>query len=200
MSTSVLLFPRKCTSRERKMFWRRPDIIPKRPYHGAQSRMSTQRTMPGGWADRRTLAKGTNGRNLCRWCDLEVPKGRLTFCSEWCVDEWRKRTDPGYVRQKVLERDHGICFACGIDCLAAWRDLKRQRGVGRAKALAAWGLRPGARKSLWDADHIVPVVEGGGECDLDNIRTLCLRCHRAMTAELRKRRSAATAAARASST
>jgi hypothetical protein len=33
------------------------------------------------------------------------------------------------------------------------------------------------------------VVEGGGECDLENIRTLCLRCHRAATAELRARRS-----------
>jgi 5-methylcytosine-specific restriction enzyme A len=43
------------------------------------------------------------------------------------------------------------------------------------------------RKSLWDADHILPVTEGGGECDLDNIRTLCLRCHRAVTAQLRER-------------
>ena len=43
------------------------------------------------------------------------------------------------------------------------------------------------RKSLWDADHILPVTEGGGECDLDNIRTLCLRCHRAATAQLRER-------------
>ena len=43
------------------------------------------------------------------------------------------------------------------------------------------------RKSLWDADHILPVTEGGGECDLDNIRTLCLRCHRVVTAQLRER-------------
>jgi 5-methylcytosine-specific restriction enzyme A len=31
------------------------------------------------------------------------------------------------------------------------------------------------------------VTEGGGECDLDNIRTLCLRCHRTVTARLRER-------------
>jgi hypothetical protein len=24
----------------------------------------------------------------------------------------------------------------------------------------------------------VPVAEGGGECDLSNMRTLCLKCHR----------------------
>ena len=33
----------------------------------------------------------------------------------------------------------------------------------------------GGRRHLWDADHIVPVVEGGGECDLANMRTLCLQ-------------------------
>jgi 5-methylcytosine-specific restriction endonuclease McrA len=104
------------------------------------------------------------------------------------VEEWRLRTDPGYLREKVLVRDHGICAACGIDCLDAERQLKRLRGAPRLKASLDWGLRPGSRKSLWDADHIVPVVEGGGECDLENIRTLCLKCHRAATSELRKRR------------
>ncbi len=146
--------------------------------------------MPGGWADRGSLPKGPNGRNLCRWCGLEVPKRRVTFCSEWCVEEWRLRTDPGYLRDKVFERDKGICAACGVDCQAAWIALKRLRGTARLRAFLEWGIKPRARKSLWDADHIVPVVEGGGECDLANIRTLCLKCHRDTTAELRKRRAA----------
>ena len=151
--------------------------------------------MPGGWADPGRLATGDNGRNLCRWCNLEVPQGRRTFCSDWCVEEWRLRTDPGYMREKVLERDRGVCAGCGVDCLEAWRELKRQRGGARLKRWREWGLRPGSRKTLWDADHIVPVSEGGGECDLANVRTLCLKCHRAATAELRKRRSANAAAA-----
>ncbi|MGC2404102.1 MAG: HNH endonuclease [Acidobacteriaceae bacterium] len=50
-----------------------------------------------------------------------------------------------------------------------------------------WGLKKRGRKSLWDADHILPVKEGGGQCDLDNIRTLCLRCHRTVTGHLRER-------------
>jgi hypothetical protein len=33
----------------------------------------------------------------------------------------------------------------------------------------------------------LPVVEGGGECDLQNLRTLCLICHRQQTLELRRR-------------
>lgn len=156
--------------------------------------MSTQRTMPGGWADRDHLAKGANGRNLCRWCNLEVPRGRATFCSDWCVDEWRLRTDPGYLREKVLKRDRGVCAVCGVDCLAAFVHLKKLRGAARLKAWAEWGVRAGSRKSLWDADHIVPVVEGGGECDLTNIRTLCLKCHRKATVELRSRRTNATTA------
>jgi 5-methylcytosine-specific restriction protein A len=148
--------------------------------------------MPGGWVDRTSLPKGPNGRSLCRWCNLEVPKGRSTFCSGWCVEEWRLRSDPGFLREQVLERDRGICATCGTDCVQAERQLKRLRGVARLKALLDWGLRGRTRKSLWDADHIVPVVEGGGECDLANIRTLCLKCHRLATAQLRERRRTAT--------
>jgi 5-methylcytosine-specific restriction endonuclease McrA len=144
--------------------------------------------MPGGRTDPRVLPKGENGRNLCRWCNLEVPTGRLTFCSDYCVHEWRLRSDPGYLRERVFERDRGVCALCGIDTVAEFAHLKRLRGPARLARFAKWGLRPGARRSLWDADHIVPVVEGGGECDLDNLRTLCLGCHRKATAALRERR------------
>jgi 5-methylcytosine-specific restriction protein A len=156
--------------------------------------MSTVRVMPGGHADRDTLPKGPNGRHLCRWCSLEVPKGRLTFCSDYCVEEWRLRTDPGYLRQKVLDRDKGVCAVCHIDCLAEWRSIMRLRGVARHKKFLDWNLSRRFRRSLWDADHIVSVVEGGGECDLSNLRTLCLKCHRAATMALRERRSRASTA------
>lgn len=46
-------------------------------------------------------------------------------------------------------------------------------------------------RRLWAADHIVPVVEGGGSCDLSNMRTLCHRCHDGETAKLRSRLSKA---------
>ena len=143
--------------------------------------------MPGGWTDRDSLAKGQNGRNLCRWCSLEGPKGRYTFCSDFCVQEWKLRTDPGYVREKVFERDRGVCALCAVDCVAAWNHIRRQRGAARVRLLESWGIKLRSRQSLWDADHIVPVVEGGGECDLANLRTLCLKCHRVETAALRKR-------------
>lgn len=143
--------------------------------------------MPGGRVDRGSLRKGPAGRNLCRWCDLEVPRGRFTFCSAFCVHEWKLRSQPAYLRQQVFTRDHGICALCAVDTTVAARSLRYSRGPRRAQLLLYWGLRTRTRKSLWDADHITPVCEGGGECDLDNLRTLCLRCHRLVTAEMRAR-------------
>ncbi len=148
--------------------------------------MSTQRTIADGRANRAELPKGPNGRSLCRWCELEVPAGRFTFCSEFCVEEWRLRSNSGHLRDRVFERDKGICALCQVNCIAEYAHIRRLRGSARLKAAAAWGLK--GRKSLWDADHILPVAEGGGECDLTNMRTLCLKCHRLHTAALRERR------------
>lgn len=148
------------------------------------------RTKKGGWIGAAEIERSASGRPLCRWCRAEVPKGRRTFCSDACVHDWRLRTDPGYLREKVFERDRGICAICGADTIALRRDLRRLDYAARRAFLKTWRLREGSRKSLWDADHIVPVAEGGGQCDLSNMRTLCLRCHAEATAALRGRLSA----------
>ena len=158
--------------------------------------MSTRRTMPGGRAVHATLPRGANGRCLCRWCSLEVPKGRRTFCSDDCVHQWRLRSDPGYLRDQVLARDRGVCHCCRVDTLAAERSLRRSRGLTRERLLNHWDMQRYTRRSLWEADHILPVVEGGGECDLTNLRTLCLRCHRMATLGLHLRRQEARLAQR----
>jgi 5-methylcytosine-specific restriction protein A len=74
-----------------------------------------------------------------------------------------------------------------VDTIREHIKLKRSRGSARETLMRHWGFKTRVRKSLWDADHILPVAEGGGECDLDNIRTLCLRCHRSVTKQLRER-------------
>jgi 5-methylcytosine-specific restriction enzyme A len=154
-------------------------------------RAPVPRTLPGGYTHKAALPTGPNGLPLCRWCDLEIlARRRRTFCSNYCVDQWRLRTDPGYLRDQVFARDRGICALCRADTIAIYAALKRTpaRSPARAAGLSFYGMKSiAARRSLWDADHILPVAEGGGQCDLDNLRTLCLPCHRAATARLRER-------------
>lgn len=49
----------------------------------------------------------------------------------------------------------------------------------------------GGHVDVWEMDHITPLIEGGGD-GLDNLRTLCLACHRSETLELRQRRARAS--------
>ncbi|MFN0170390.1 MAG: HNH endonuclease [Bryobacteraceae bacterium] len=151
---------------------------------------STVRRMKGGRGGTGGLERGPNGYPLCRWCRLETSPPRRTFCSDYCVHEWRMRTDPGYLRECLFARDKGVCALCGIDTVDEYRRIRKLRGGKCGLALADWGATR-KRSSLWDADHILPVAEGGGECDLSNLRTLCLRCHRRETAALRERSKAA---------
>ena len=44
------------------------------------------------------------------------------------------------------------------------------------------------RRSLWDADHVIPKAEGGPS-EMANLQTLCLGCHREKTHEQRRRNS-----------
>ena len=94
---------------------------------------STRRRMPGGWADQASLPKGAEGRSLCRWCNIQVPKGRRTFCSDWCVEEWRLRSDPGYLRERVLERDRGICAGVAFSAARQCRSLPEGRRSSRCR-------------------------------------------------------------------
>lgn len=166
--------------------------------------MSTKRLADNrGWVNAGTLPKGPNGRALCRQCSVEVPVGRRTFCSDKCVDAWKITRDPTFVRVKLFERDKGVCAICGTDCVKLMKTLERLNPE-RSYILANKPLMKRlqelripvtryqtARRSygIWDADHIKPVVEGGGECTLDNYRTLCCLCHYQETTKLAKRRS-----------
>jgi len=151
--------------------------------------MLPTRKLPGGRARRGDLPVGPNGLPLCRWCDLEIlARRRRTFCSDYCVHQWKLRTDPGYLRDQVFARDRGRCAVCQIDTVAAYAALKRARGAARAAGLRLYGMKSiASRRSLWDADHTLAVAEGGGQCELDNLRTLCLLCHRDATLQLRAR-------------
>lgn len=150
---------------------------------------------------------------LCRWCRKPCPKHRRSWCSDACETEYYIRTSPAAVRSHLRQRDKEICAVCGFDCAAAhsaWERLRDQDGnaqfdfavqnMARAALeqfrayLCSLGFdRRGQTCSgfWWQADHIKPVVEGGGECGLDNFRTLCSPCHKKETKKLAWRRAEA---------
>ena len=39
-------------------------------------------------------------------------------------------------------------------------------------------------------DHVIPVADGGGQCEVDNLRTLCTVCHMKITLQQNKERAA----------
>lgn len=153
--------------------------------------MSTHRIPPPErFVPEDKLPIGPNGRRCCRWCKTEVPPKRRTFCSPDCVREWSIRQNPGYAAAHVLRRDHGVCAICHCDTnrmhrVARWA---MRFGTSAHEYTEAVGFGAvGTWRRWWEVDHIVPVVEGGGECGLDNLRTLCIACHKDETAKLRRR-------------
>jgi 5-methylcytosine-specific restriction enzyme A len=158
-------------------------------------RVSTRRRTPGVHSQKRPL--GPNGEKLCFNCRAVLPKGRAYNCSKECSREWSHKTSPDLLRRAVFERDHGVCAVCGEDTAALQKEyvsipfepastrLERRwewldkHGIPSGRELTDW----------WDADHITPVVAGGGECSIENIRTLCIPCHKNATAVLAARRA-----------
>jgi 5-methylcytosine-specific restriction endonuclease McrA len=114
-----------------------------------------------------------------------------------------------FARVEVAKRDKGICALCGVDTVKLKAELHRLKT--RAKRLPrtsvpcraieaifgqldALGFNLGGvfwwgGSTLWEADHIVPVVRGGGDCGLENYRTLCTPCHKLETARLARSRA-----------
>jgi 5-methylcytosine-specific restriction enzyme A len=185
-----------------------------------------------GFVDPDKVEKSQDGLPLCRWCKTAIQKGsgRRTFCGDECVHEWKIRSQPGYARDLVWERDKGVCALCKVDTLAAqnemltlrdrlkeeirkqaWQEYNalpvKERGdpptwqhwrwwadkiYSHPEWVAAsqrYGYKVKASHDIspWQADHIIPVAEGGGECGLENLRTLCRPCHGKESGALRKR-------------
>jgi hypothetical protein len=130
--------------------------------------------------------KDEHGNIVCRWCRGPVKPPRRTFCGEPCVHEWKIRSSPWYVRREVKKRDKGICQLCGVNVVKAHREWTRAKPpAGDRAARRAWRqARP-----RWEADHIVPVADGGGECGLENYRLLCRGCHVRVTVAWRAQRA-----------
>ncbi|KAK4781882.1 hypothetical protein SAY86_015984 [Trapa natans] len=140
---------------------------------------------------------------LCKLCQLPC-KGRKArepeffedlFCNLACYEEYRLRTSGRFIRQELFEIEHGVCTNCQLDCHKLVKCLKPLSLERRREYIKKNAPKLIQRKKLfeklvndpsegnaWHADHIVPVYEGGGECLLENMRTLCVACHSDVTA------------------
>lgn len=143
--------------------------------------------------------RGPNGRRLCCWCGREVAPRRQTWCSNDCVEDYRMHHEWGYIRERVRKRDGAVCWSCGVNAeeAARWwerihkayKRLRLYRLEGRyaepwrggpvidAKRRVGW---PDWRRDHWEADHIHARADGGTDHP-DNLRTLCVPCHKART-------------------
>lgn len=130
----------------------------------------------------KTQERDQLGFPLCLVCQKRVAKGRRSYCSDEC---WLRNT-PTMIRRTVERRDNGICAGCGCQCQtsAVLRELRCGQQPAR-NWREVWQKLPN-----WQADHIIPVIEGGGLCGLDGYRTLCTNCHAKETAALARRRAA----------
>lgn len=164
----------------------------------------------GKWGETGVQGIGEHGRILCLCgCGREVKpsKRHTTKFSPRCWEEWAKIHDASTVRRHVFKRDKGVCAECKTDTEALKKataakigeDVRRNWdgnfyfvGFSRA-ARQAFHSPPGfpsVDSHWWEADHVVPVVEGGGLCSLEGMRTLCIPCHKKATAALAARRAA----------
>jgi 5-methylcytosine-specific restriction protein A len=129
---------------------------------------------------------GEAARGTCRWCGEAILHGEGEKAGlenrrrRWhpeCVETYNA-SDPREARRRVRRRDRGVCAECRIDTYKLRRELKK-KGRGMTRELRKLGFKP--RKSLWELDHIVPLIDGGGHAD-ENLQTLCTPCHTKKTA------------------
>ena len=123
-------------------------------------------------------------KRLCRGCHKPVPSNRQSWCSDECYQKW----EPRNVKAAVRSRDKGVCQRCGVDTRAAVREWYK-REPDRYEDFPSHRNWCRERPTV-EYDHIIPFCEGGLTV-LENIRTLCVPCHRIVTAEFHKRRAKA---------
>ncbi len=146
------------------------------------------------------------GYYLCRLCRKPCPEAERHWCSEECLSRYLLTSHGAYVRGQLFERDRGICSLCGVNAEQMNAALARLKDdllhpllmtihpmIVTTLRVEGWtNIKTRGRgcyadaiefTSCWEADHIQSVAEGGGECGLENYRTLCFVCHKKVSAK-----------------
>ena len=157
--------------------------------------MNEKKRYMGKLVPKALMERNEEGFVKCRWCEGSVKPPRRTMCSPECVHELMIRRSGKYLRNCTYKRDRGICSLCNKDTKKIAKNLLNYKSSSMmkeydellneekiTKSRKIWKKKHGG--GLWDADHIIPVKEGGGQCGLENIRTLCIKCHKMETKKL----------------
>jgi len=158
------------------------------------------------WKNLPPFQKDKFGFYLCRLCKMPCAEGSRQWCSEECFKKFLTMSDGSHVRAQLFERDRGVCAECGVNAAQMDNALARLKDdllhpllmsihpmiVTTLRAEGWKNIRLRGRgsyadaiefTSCWEADHIQAVAEGGGQCGLENFRTLCFVCHKRASAE-----------------
>jgi 5-methylcytosine-specific restriction endonuclease McrA len=132
--------------------------------------------------------RDVEGHRVCVWCgtSLKGSAPQKRWCGQECVLTYKiARRDQGAARawlmRHKLDKECAICHKDMANRLAL-RDAHTQ---AVREGRSSWRTRDWD----WDADHIVPLSEGGAACPT-NLRALCRPCHKAETKALRARLAA----------
>ena len=131
------------------------------------------------------------------------PDSASLYCSAVCHAVDKQASSASELRRQLYLRERGVCRLCGLDASALAKRLavmtsRRARreaclavcprfGEAGGGALLEALVRTAWEGCAWHFDHVVAVKDGGGECTVENGRTLCVMCHKAHTAEQKKR-------------
>ncbi|XP_047144508.1 DNA annealing helicase and endonuclease ZRANB3 isoform X2 [Hydra vulgaris] len=143
------------------------------------------------------------GIALCLYCEKQVEQiaagsWLARFCSHTCMQEFKIRSKSKHenAREQLFAVELGVCQMCGTDAHTVFLEISNMPIANRKAALEKTCFVklsvPVLNKMIkhpkeglfWQADHVLAVAEGGGECGLENYRTLCTPCHKVVTKDL----------------
>ena len=122
-----------------------------------------------------------------------------SYCSFECKKQMMLKTNGSYIRREIFKLEKGVCQICHRNMHELYCRIRRlqRNSIDFKNCFGTAFISTKAKKlsiindpkegDFWQPDHIVPVAEGGGECDMSNFRTLCTPCHINETKALHKR-------------
>ncbi|XP_064621798.1 uncharacterized protein LOC135484357 [Lineus longissimus] len=161
-------------------------------------------------------AVNQDGTPLCLHCHTPVTNQSLSettvkstdaawelrLCSRQCKEQYWLKTNRQYGRHHVFELEHGVCQLCNFDAGNFFQQIKAMKDYASRASLIKDSpfsslsadikqrmVKDPKQGMFWHVDHITAVADGGGQCDIDNLRTLCYLCHKVVTKQQNRERA-----------